>query len=180
MKTVPSICLLLLAAPLSCSAFVISSPNRNAMTQNSMLPAETTNWIATIDADIANISDNEFAPVFMGGIAVMFGGLLSATIVGFILEKGDLYANVVADSYIQQQNGNGGNDEEFWAGLTEEETIKGREILRQLEAKKRGEIPQDTPITMDGLSSAGGGNKSPEEPVAPDTPAKEKDMFSDY
>ena len=75
----------------------------------------TSTTLATIDMDIAKLSDNEFAPVFMGAIVVMFGGVLSALIVGFILDKGDLYASVVADSYIQSSD-----DEEFWKGLSEE------------------------------------------------------------
>jgi hypothetical protein len=141
--------------------------------------AATSNWIATIDADIANIPDNEFAPIFLGGVLVMFGGVLSATILGFILEKGDLYANVVADSYLQQDN-----DEEFWKGLSEEERIQGKEILKQLEAKNNGKMgrlstsemdsgkPQDETGSMPPLQApkqmAGTGSK------------KEMDIFSDY
>mmetsp|Transcript_3966 Transcript_3966/g.6642 ORF Transcript_3966/g.6642 Transcript_3966/m.6642 type:complete len:180 (-) Transcript_3966:409-948(-) len=179
MKNVLSIGLLLTAP---CSSFMSSPRTRSApwttttstttTSSNNMLP-EATNWIATIDADIANISDNEFAPVFMGGIAVMFGGLASATAVGFILEKGDLYANVVADSYIQQ-----GNDEEFWKGLSEDERIKGQAILKQLEAKKNGEIPADAPPVA--VMASIGGDESKQADAPPAAPAKEKDMFSDY
>lgn len=130
----------------------------------------TSTFISTIDGDIAKISDNEFAPVFMGGIAVMFGGVLSAIVVGGILEKGDLYANVVADSYIQQE----GNDEEFWKGLSEEERIKGQEILKQLQAKRNGEeVPA---ISMVGSDAGRGEEATTEE----DKPKKEMDMFSDY
>jgi hypothetical protein len=175
MKYVLSICLLLLAAA-PCSAFMSTARASWTARTNaqSMLP-EASMWIATIDADIANIADNEFAPIFLGGIGVMFGGLLSASAVGFMLEKGDLYANIVADSYIQQ-----GNDEEFWKGLSEEERIKGQEILRQLEAKKNGEMPADAPIVVPTFGAEATSSKAPEGPVAAAAPAKEKDMFSDY
>lgn len=93
--------------------------------------------VATIDSDIANVPENEFAPIFAGGIMVMFGGLLSALIVGFILESRDLYANVVADSYAQ-----GAEDEEFWKGLSEEEQKKTRELIQKLkESKGESEAP---------------------------------------
>ena len=140
-----------------------------------MFSAESSNWIATIDADIANIPDNEFAPIFMGGILVMFGGVLSAIILGFILEKGDLYANVVADSYMQQ-----GNDEEFWRGLSEEERIQGTEILRQLEAKNGKKLPGSA--MPEAILSGGKGNDEVASAIAAPMTAskKEIDMFSDY
>jgi hypothetical protein len=91
-------------------------------------------WISTIDSDIANIPQNEFAPVFMGGIIVMFGGVISALIVGYILESKNLYANVVADSYAQ-----GADDEEFWKGLSDEEKKKTQALIDKLNAKKASE-----------------------------------------
>ena len=146
-----------------------------SFTSLSLFPPESSHWIATIDADIANIPDNEFAPIFMGGILVMFGGVLSAVILGFILEKGDLYANVVADSYMQQ-----GNDEEFWRGLSEEERIQGTEILRQLEAKNGKKLPTSAiPETI--LSGSTSNNEIAPSPAATAvTSRKEMDMFSDY
>lgn len=89
--------------------------------------------VATIDSDIANIPTNEFAPVFAGGIVVMFGGLLSALVVGFIIDKRNLYANLVADSYAQ-----GEDDEEFWKGLSEEEKKKTQELLQRVRESKQG------------------------------------------
>lgn len=145
-----------------------TSLNMEMTTFLSESAAATTSWIATIDADIANIPDNEFAPIFLGGILVMFGGVVSATILGFILEKGDLYANVVADSYLQQ-----GNDEEFWKGLSEEERIQGKEILKQLEAKN-GKMDRSNPTDdtdsrpLQAPQMVGTGSK------------KEMDIFSDY
>lgn len=89
--------------------------------------------VATIDADIANIPTNEFAPIFAGGIMVMFGGLFSALIVGFIIDKRNLYVNIVADSYAQ-----GADDEAFWKGLSEEEKKKTQELLQRLKESKDG------------------------------------------
>ena len=89
--------------------------------------------VSTVDADIANLSDNEFAPIFAGGILVMFGGLLSAIIVGTIVDKKDLYASIVAESYAQ-----GGDDSEFWKGLSEEEKKKTQELLRKIKANENG------------------------------------------
>jgi hypothetical protein len=94
-------------------------------------------WLATVDSDIAKLSDNEFAPVFFGGIMVMVGGVVSAMIVGFILEKRDLYANVVADSYAQ---GNA-EDEAFWKGLSDEEKKKTQEAIERLRKSKGGQQP---------------------------------------
>jgi hypothetical protein len=89
--------------------------------------------VATIDSDIANIPQNEFAPVFMGGIVVIFGGLVSAIVVGTIIDKRNLYASIVADSYAQSED-----DEEFWKGLSEEEKIKTRELLRKIKESSNG------------------------------------------
>ena len=75
-------------------------------------------FISTISADIDNIPDNEFGKIFAGGIVVMFGGVFSALIVGFLLESGNSYAGIVADSYAQ------GGDEEFWESLSPEDQKK--------------------------------------------------------
>jgi hypothetical protein len=37
-------------------------------TSDNVLATANNMWLATIDADIAAIPDNEFAPIFMGGI----------------------------------------------------------------------------------------------------------------
>jgi hypothetical protein len=140
----------------------------------------TTNWLATIDGDIAKISDNEFAPIFAGGLLVMFGGVISAFIVGFILDRGDLYANVVADSYAQSAE-----DEEFWKGLSEEERKKTQELIQKLNAEKEGGErpslePPSTVVTAESdektVVTATTVPATPEEKV----PVKEVDMFSDY
>lgn len=56
--------------------------------------------IATVSADIDNISTDNFAEVFTGGIAVMLGGVASSLIVGIFLEFGGAkYDDAVNDSY---------------------------------------------------------------------------------
>jgi hypothetical protein len=129
--------------------------------------------LATIDADIANIDDNKFGLVFAGGIAVMVGGVLSALIVGFILERGDLYASVVADSYLQ-----GAQDEEFWKGLSEEETKKTQELLSKVKASKEGGTIDTT--AQHATSYSSDGYKTPIVSVNVSDEKKEVGMFSDY
>ena len=135
--------------------------------------------VATIDSDIANIPTNEFAPVFAGGVVVMFGGLLSALVVGFIVDKRNLYANLVADSYAQ-----GEDDEEFWKGLNEEEKKKTQELLQRVRESKQGgsSRPEEQPASITSLSAP-----AKSEDIAPSTaevaPAGERSeigMFSDY
>lgn len=150
-----------------------------------MLPADAVNslLIATIDSDIANIPDNEFSSVFAGGIVVMFGGLISALFVGWILDSRNLYANVVADSYAQ-----GADDEEFWKGLSEEEKIKTQELLKKLKASKSGGKDKEGMEALETLASY----SSPEElkpkiaaqhsesTAEPAKQTKDTGMFSDY
>jgi hypothetical protein len=96
-----------------------------------MLPS----WIiSTIDGDIDKIPTNEFGLVFAGGIIVMMGGVISALIVGMILESKQLYANVVADSYVQAD---GTDDAEFWKGLSDEEEKKAREIIQRMKLQQQ-------------------------------------------
>lgn len=136
--------------------------------------------VATIDADIANIPTNEFAPIFAGGIAVMFGGLFSALAVGFIIDKRDLYVNIVADSYAQ-----GADDAEFWKGLSEEEKKKTQELLQRLKESKEGgqneksaDIGQIVSPKTTNLASNGAKIASADPTVIQEK--KEIGMFSDY
>jgi hypothetical protein len=95
--------LLIIALLAPCSCFVGHVTSRRApwtLSQKSLFPDSVSTLIATIDADIAKIPENEFAPVFMGGVVVMFGGVIASLIVGTILEKGDLYASVVCLSIL--------------------------------------------------------------------------------
>ena len=154
-----------------------------------MLPVST-QWIATIDSDIANIPQNEFAPVFMGGLTVMFGGLIAVLFVGFIIDKRDLYANIVADSYAQA-----GDDEEFWKGLSAEEAEKTRALLQKMKQQQNrdGGGSDKQAALKTALETTEASLMQPEEkptttttqrdqPGVPETkqPEKEVGMFSDY
>jgi hypothetical protein len=94
--------------------------------------AFTSNILATIDADIEKISNEDFGLVFAGGIFVMIGGVLSALIVGFILQRSNNYAQIVADSYAQ------GGDDAFWNSLSPEDREKTKEMIEKLRQSKSG------------------------------------------
>lgn len=103
-----------------------------------MLP-DTNILISTIDADIANIADDQFGLVFAGGMAVMAGGVLSALVVGGILSSQNTYGKVVADSYVEGQGGNVEDimqDEDFWNSLKPEEQEKMKELLKKIKDSK--------------------------------------------
>ena len=109
------------------------NPNKTRM---HLLPepfVSASNILATIDADIAKISNEDFGKVFAGGILVMVGGVLSALIVGFILEKSNSYAQVIADSYDQ------GGDDAFWNSLSPEDREKAKDMLEKLRKSKGDE-----------------------------------------
>jgi len=178
-------------APSKSIAFARSATRPSSSSLNLLDPLATTStdnvlnmansyWLATIDSDIANIPDNEFTSVFTGGIIVMLGGVLSALIVGFILEKRNLYANVVADSYAQ-----GAQDEEFWKGLSDEEKKKTKELLQKVNRSLEGEASvetKETTTTSAGEPVASASLKEEAEPKQ-ETKLKEEskaDMFSDY
>jgi hypothetical protein len=104
---------------------------------------------------------------------VMFGGILSALVVGFILENGDLYANLAAESYIQSAD-----DEEFWKGLSEEEKKKGQDVLEKIKAAKEGG-PKPAPGAETHELKAESSTKA-EARKSPEPISKPTDMFSDY
>lgn len=152
--------------------------------------------IATIDADIANIQLEEFRLVFAGGLAVMFGGLISTTLLGTIIEKKDLYANLAAESYIDMAD-----DPNFWQQMTEgmspEEKEKAKELMAKIKAQRAGETAgteQLTTMSSEGAETSGGNSSSSSESqssslspssvtleTAKDEAAKaSNDMFSDY
>ena len=108
----------------------------------------------------------------------MLGGVLAALMVGFILERGDLYANIVADSYAQ-----GAEDEEFWKGLSEEEKKKTQEILQKIKESKQGgskqpEAPEAQPVQDVATSTDEPSPKPADAPAS--NQSKQVDMFSDY
>lgn len=152
-----------------------TSPIMDAITSTSM-------HIATIDADIANIADDQFGLVFAGGIVVMFGGVLSALAVGAILNAGQSYGRVIADSYVEDGSNAVGDDP--FASMTDEERAKAEELLDKLRASKKGaKIPENFTL--------GKKETAPAEPavavaaVASSEPVKEQktekvSMFDDY
>eukprot|EP00980_Cylindrotheca_fusiformis_P006312 scaffold1352_cov144-Cylindrotheca_fusiformis.AAC.18 len=131
-------------------------------------------WLATIDGDIDAIPDNEFATVFAGGIAVMIGGVFSTMIVGLILDKGDLYANLAAESYLQSSE-----DGEFWKGLSDEEQKKTEEVIKKIKSAKGEGNVEASVATVDTDNK-----KHPRQPSKELEPTEAssavKDMFSDY
>merc|ERR1719223_926563 len=121
-------------------------------------------YISTVSADIDSISDDSFGLVFAGGMAVMFGGVLSTLIVGFLLESGNSYASVVADSYAQ------GGDEAFWESLSPEDQEKTKELMAKLKKSKEGggDVPSTVKVSAETA------------PVQTEEEKKELSMFSDY
>ena len=119
-----------------------------AVTATTSIFQSTSTFLSTISADIDNIPQDEFGKVFAGGIVVMIGGVFSALMVGFLLESGNSYASVVADSYAQ------GGDEEFWDSLSPEDQVKARELIAKLKASK-GESVEDINIGAAAVTGSG-------------------------
>ena len=135
-------------------------------------PSATSTYIATIDADIANIADDQFGLVFAGGIAVMFGGVFSALIVGAILNAGQSYGRVIADSYVDQD----GNNDPF-ASMSDEEREKAEELLEKLRASKSG---QKIPETLTLKRKENVGEKEPKIETESKAKGEAVSIFSDY
>ena len=142
-------------------------------------------WIATIDSDIANIQLEEFRKVFAGGIAVMAGGLISTTMVGFILKKKDLYTSLAAESYLDMAK----DDPDFWKkmsdGLSEQEKAKVETWrIKQLQQQEGGNAVAN--VVDNSSSSSSSSNDNEKEQVVPSSNADKEtakasnDMFSDY
>ena len=111
----------------------------------------------------------------------MLGGVVSALVVGFLLERGDLYAGLAAESYVQDAD-----DEEFWKGLSEEERKKTEEMLAKIKASKNGgesALEATVPPTP-AVSAATESTSSTPSDVASTKEAPKvsqpTDMFSDY
>merc|ERR1712157_478030 len=110
--------------------------------------------LSTIDSDIASIPQDDFKTVFLGGVVVMFGGVLSAVIVGTALKINNGYGQVIADSYID------GGEEAFLQGLNDEERVEAEELLRQIRGEKETKEKESVPPQQQQEAK--------------------KDMFSDY
>uniref|UniRef100_A0A7S4VEX6 Transmembrane protein n=1 Tax=Ditylum brightwellii TaxID=49249 RepID=A0A7S4VEX6_9STRA len=177
MKTSKLFCALLALVP-SVNAFTTTTATRQAFvassrstspTAQNMIPPEhilstASTYISTIDADIDSIPTDQFGLVFAGGIVVMFGGVVSALIVGFLLENGNLYANVVADSMAEQQ---ASGEDTFWESLSPQDRSKAEEMVKQLRESK-----------MEGGGGAAGTTEVKTEKTA--EKKEEMAMFSDY
>jgi hypothetical protein len=133
-------------------------------------------WIATIDSDIANIQLEEFRKVFAGGIAVMAGGLISTTMVGYILKKKDLYTSLAAESYLDMAK----DDPDFWKkmsdGLSEQEKAKVETWrIEQLPQQEGGDAVVNVVDNSSSSSNVETANAAEKE-----TAKASNDMFSDY
>jgi hypothetical protein len=110
---------------------------------------------------------------------VMLGGLLSAIVVGAILEKGDLYAKLASETYIRSAD-----DAEFYKNMSEDEKKKAQAMLSKIKEAKEGGGKDDT--DMKDLSVVGDEQKTttiPEEvpqPKRKEAAAASSDIFSDY
>ena len=109
----------------------------------------------------------------------MAGGVISALIVGAILEKGNLYANVAAESYLQSAD-----DEEFWKGLSDEEKKKTEELLSKIKAGKEGSTSIEASKSEEPAIAAAepvmASESSSETKEDTTTKSQPSDMFSDY
>jgi hypothetical protein len=142
-------------------------------------------WVATIDSDIAKIPENEFAPVFLGGMAVMLGGVLSAAFVGTVVDQKNLYGQLVVDSYLPDRD-----DQAFWKELTEEERLKVKGLLeRMAEGKEDGKQELEAMMAQKKAAAANNNNtmdavtankSSPSSDPSATKKQKEMEMFSDY
>ena len=107
-----------------------------------------------------------------------FGGVLSTVVVGFILEKTDIYANLAAESYLETAD-----DVEFWKGLSDEEKVMAEAALNRIK-EERGEIvppPESETIASKDSTAVGATSVDPPSEGAPQEQSNApKDMFSDY
>lgn len=103
---------------------------------------------------------------------------MSTVIVGLILDKADIYANLAAESYLEAAD-----DEEFWKGLSEEEKVMAEAALNRIK-EERGEfvppsksetIGSNASTTLAASSVDASGDEAPQEQSS-----APKDMFSDY
>jgi len=134
------------------------------------LTTSSSTVIATIDSDIAKISNEDFGLVFAGGILVMVGGVLSALIVGFILEKSNSYAQIVADSYAE------GGDDAFLNSLSPDDRDKAKDMLEKLrQSKERG-------TSVSGEAKVNAVNDKSNDTIVSGKPKEREtaNMFNDY
>lgn len=123
----------------------------------------------------------------------MVGGLISTTLLGTIIEKNDLYANLAAESYIDMAE-----DPAFWKkmtdGMSPEEQVKAKELMKKIKEKREreaGGTPSLSPLSMSSEGAETSSSSSieaepttassaPLETAKDDTAKASNDMFSDY
>ena len=116
----------------------------------------------------------------------MIGGLISTTLLGTIIEKKDLYANLAAESYIDMAD-----DPNFWRQMTEgmspEEKEKAKELMSKIKAQRAGEageqplsMPSAVSETSSIIETEPSSSSSPLETAKDETAKTSNDMFSDY
>ena len=112
----------------------------------------------------------------------MIGGLICVIIVGTLIDKGDLYANLAAESYIQTAD-----DKEFWKNMSEDEKRKAEAMLSKIkDGKDKGldekELQASVMAEVEGDSQTTTSSSAPSERPAKKTEAAKAsaDMFSDY
>jgi hypothetical protein len=116
-------------------------------------------------------------------MAVMIGGVLSTVLLGTMVDKGNLYADLAAESYLQAEN-----DPEFWKNLTEEEQKKAKEMLVAIkQAKEGGDSTSSArrlntyPSDDEELINTGDATKTMEKDTPKTLGTKAtNDIFSDY
>jgi len=111
----------------------------------------------------------------------MVGGLISTTLLGTIIEKKDLYANLAAESYMEMAD-----DPAFWKkmtdGMSPEEQEKTKVLMAKIKAQRAGESPPgQQPLAMasevaETSSSIETKSTTPKDEVV----KASSDMFSDY
>jgi len=150
-----------------------AAPSRQSPSKSSLylwLPDEhaltsASSFISTIDADIANIPDNEFGKVFAGAGFIMLGSILSTVFVGFLIESTNGYADLVAETYVERELGEDGK-ESFLDSLkmSSDQKAETEEMVRAYREKKK----------------KNSGNWTAEDEENKKQLAEDKELFDDY
>jgi len=118
----------------------------------------------------------------------MFGGLISTTLLGTLIDKNDLYADLAVESYIDMAD-----DPDFWRKMTEgmspEEQEKAKELMAKIKAQRESEegsavdVGKSPVLASDSEAEAASAvttTPAPVEAAKEETAKASNDMFSDY
>lgn len=139
-------------------------------------------YLSTIDGDIASIPDNEFRKVFAGGGLIMLGSILSVVFVGFLIDSSGSYADLVADTYVEQNLD--GEEETFLdsLGMSAEKRAETEEMIRAFREKKMRKAgtwtDEDEKKKQEILLSRTSSSSPP--PPSSSGETEDADMFNDY